>query len=339
MNEELYQAIHKLSYSEAKNILFHMMYQLKTIKENNDSQEEKIENLYVLHDRILGVIKKGINKYQREYEAIHIVCGESAAGSLRVGLGRENKVIGFPDFFAVGPIWELHQEDGRNRRYEWLRDHLNYQDDFIEDEYKRRFLDTLSEIDAIPEQVPIVIWTGENANEQTGVCYLLYLFKGKTNPIYLINTTIAYQELFNTSEYQYFYFHTGEVAPDKLKVIYQEKLSQPLSIQERIQLEEKWLSLSDSKGVVRIWENNNIITVNEDYFDEMIVTAAQHLHSKQQEKDFMKSARVIGEVLGHIDNHVGDTFLEYRLRSLIYKGIFEIKGIPKGMRYYSVKLR
>jgi hypothetical protein len=216
---------------------------------------------------------------------------------------------------------------------------LNDQDDFIEEEYKRRFLDTLSEIDAIPEQVPIVIWTGENADEQTGVCYLLYVLKGKTNPIFLMNTTIAYQELFNTSEYQYFYFRTGEVAPDKLKVIYQEKVSQPLSIQERIQLEEKWLSLSDSKGLVRIWENNKIITVNEDYFDEMIVTAAQQLHSKQKQKDFMKSARIIGEVLGHIDNNVGDTFLEYRLRSLIYKGIFEIKGIPKGMRYYSVKLR
>ncbi|MBY0149215.1 DUF1835 domain-containing protein [Neobacillus niacini] len=297
------------------------------------------EKLSFLHDSILGAIKNENNNVQREYSAVHIVCGESAAGSLRVGLECENRVIGLPDFFAVGPICELHRDDGRNRRYEWLKDHLNYQDDFIEEEYNRRFLNTLSEMEAIPEQVPIVIWTGENADEQTGVCFLLYVMKGKTNPIYLINTTIAYQELFNTSEYQYFYFHTGEVAPDKLKVIYQEKLTQPLSIEERIQLEEKWLSLSHSKGVVRIWENNKIITVKEDYYDEMIITAAQHLHSKQKEKDFMKSARIIGEVLGHIDNNVGDTFLEYRLRSLIYMGIFEIRGIPKGMRYYSVKLK
>jgi hypothetical protein len=339
MDDELYQAIQNLSGSEAKSILTHMMYQSKTIKEFNDSPEVMVEKLSFLHDSILGAIKKRNINVQREYKAVHIVCGESAAGSLKVGLSRENKVIGFPDFFAVGPIRELHTEGGRNRRYEWLSDHLNYQDDFIEEEYKRRFLDTLSEMDAIPEQVPIVIWTGENADEQTGLCYLLNLLKGKTNPIYLINTTIAYQELFNTSEYQYFYFHTGEVAPDKLKVIYQEKLSEPLSIQERTQFEEKWLSLSDSKGLVRIWENNKIITVNEDYFDEMIVTSAQRLHSKQKEKDFMKSARLIGEVIGHIDNNVGDTFLEYRLRSLIYKGIFEIKGIPRGMRYYSVKLR
>ncbi|MFP7296862.1 DUF1835 domain-containing protein [Neobacillus niacini] len=279
------------------------------------------------------------DELQKEYKAVHIVCGESAAGSLKVGLGRENKVIGFPDFFAVGPIWELHKEVGRNLRYEWLRDHLNDQDDFFEKEYTHRFLDTHSEIDAIPDHVPIIIWTGENANEQTGLCYLLYLLKGKTNSIYLFNTTISYQELFNTSEYRYFYYYTGEVNPEKLKVIYQEKLYKPLSVQERNQFEKDWISLSQSKGLVRIWENNKLKTVNEDYFDEMIVTAAHHLHSKQKEKDFLKSARIIGEVLGQLDHNVGDTFLEYRLRSLIYQGIFEIKGIPKGMRYYSVKLR
>lgn len=339
MDEELYQVIQNLSYCEAKSILLQMMIRLKTMKESNDSQEELVENLYFLYDSILGVLKNGIEYSQKEYEAVHIVCGESAAGSLKVALSRENNVIGFPDFFAVGPIWELHKEGGRTSRYEWLRDHLNYQDDFIEKEYKRRFLDTLSEIDAIPDQVPIVIWTGENADEQTGACFLLYLLKEKTNPIYLMNTTIAYQELFNTSEYQYFYFHTGEVIPEKLKVIYQKKRSKPLTFQERLHFENEWLSLSVSKGVVRIWKNNNIKTVNEEYFDEMIVTVAEHLHSKQKEKDFLKSARIIGEVLGHIDYNVGDTFLEYRLRSLIYNGIFEIKGIPKGMRYYSVKLR
>lgn len=86
-------------------------------------------------------------------------------------------------------------------------------------------------------------------------------------------------------------------------------------------------------------ENNKIRTVHEDYFDELIVSTARKLHAKQKEKDFMKSGRLIGDVLGHMENNVGDAFLEYRLRSLIYNGIFEIKGIPKGMRYYSVKLK
>lgn len=276
---------------------------------------------------------------EREFKAVHIVCGESPAGSLRVGLGRENKVIGFPDFFAVGPIQELHDQAGRKLRYEWLRDHLNYPNNFIEKEYEKRFSKTLAEIDAIPDSVPIVIWTAENANEQTGARYLLYLLKEKLNDIFLINTTIAYQQLFNTNEYQYFYFHTGEVHPEKLNIIYQEKLTNPLTINEKTRAEKEWIALSKTEGVIRIWSNNEIQAVDEDYFDELIVSKAQKLHAKQEEKDFIKSGRLIGNVLGHIDNNVGDAYLEYRLRYLINTGVFEINGIPKGMRYYSVKLR
>jgi len=53
----------------------------------------------------------------------------------------------------------------------------------------------------------------------------------------------------------------------------------------------------------------------------------------------MKSARLIGEVIGNVDQYIGDGFVEYRVRLLIMNGIFEIKGVPKAMRYYSVKLK
>ncbi|WP_010651977.1 DUF1835 domain-containing protein [Oceanobacillus massiliensis] len=280
-----------------------------------------------------------INTVDREFEAVHIVCGESQAGSLRVGLGRENRIIGFPDFFAVGPIWKLHQEGGRKCRYEWLRDHLNYPDDFIKEEYERRFSKTLTKIDAIPNHVPIIIWTAENADEQTGLRYLLYLLKEKANEVSFINTTTAYQDLFNTREFQYFYSHTSEVEPEKLNTIYQNKLQKPLTAEERIRFEKEWITLSDTKGVVRIWKNDKIREVGEGHFDELIVASAQILHDKQSKKDFIKAARIIAEVYSHIESNISDTFLEYRIRSLICNGIFEIKGIPKTMRHYSVKLR
>lgn len=37
----------------------------------------------------------------------------------------------------------------------------------------------------------------------------------------------------------------------------------------------------------------------------------------------MKSARLIGDILGHIEQHVGDSFLEFRLKKLIEAGVFE----------------
>ena len=44
----------------------------------------------------------------------------------------------------------------------------------------------------------------------------------------------------------------------------------------------------------------------------------------------MLSARLIGEVLGHLNQYVGDDFIEYRVRTLVRQGIFEVKGNTKG---------
>lgn len=77
----------------------------------------------------------------------------------------------------------------------------------------------------------------------------------------------------------------------------------------------------------------------EDYYDTFIKSRAKKLHAKQKEKDFMKSARLIGDVLGRLDQYVGDGFLEYRLKKMIAAGVFEAEGSLLAMRFYSVRLR
>jgi hypothetical protein len=336
--KELRHSIKQLSESEAKSMLLQTMVQIKQIQEADVDSGQTVERLASWYQDMESLLQ-GVKQVERDYKTFHLVCGESAAGSLRFSFGHEHKAIGFPDFLAVGPIENLHTEAGRRRRYEWLKDHLNFPDDFIEEEYERRVSGAMKEIEAIPAHTPIVIWTAENADEQTGIRYLLNLVKEKTNDMYLINTTTAYQELFNTDEYQYLYSHTGGPHPEKLVQIFQAKSSTPLTLDERRKLEMEWLSQAETNEVLRIWKDGSITPVKEDYFDDLIVTAAEKLHRKQPQKDFIKSARIIGEVYGRIDQHVVDTYLEDRLRTLIYKGVFEIKGIPKSMRYYSVKLK
>ena len=99
------------------------------------------------------------------------------------------------------------------------------------------------------------------------------------------------------------------------------------------------MELSESKGVLRIWQNREITFVNVNHFDSLIITTTQKLHVEQAQKSFLLSARIIGEVLGQIEQSIFDAFLEYRIRELVYNGVFEIKGIPKDMRSYSVRLR
>ena len=105
MIEKLYQSTEKLSGSEARNLLVNMMIKIKNMRDSKDLQEEMLEELYSLYDEILGVSQ---NKMEIEFNTVHIACGESTAGSLRYGLGRGNKVIGFPDFFSIGPDLEAY---------------------------------------------------------------------------------------------------------------------------------------------------------------------------------------------------------------------------------------
>ncbi|HYK72247.1 MAG TPA: DUF1835 domain-containing protein [Pseudoneobacillus sp.] len=335
--DELQEIIQKLSGDNAKSLLLNLMYRIQEIKESKNSQEEKIEKIYFLYEKILNVSKYK-NPFEREYKKVHLVCGESQAGSLKVGLDRENMVIGFPDFFAEGPIWELHKKVGQKHRHEWLRDHLIFYNDYFEDEYQNRFSKTIAKIEAIPEHLPIVIWTAENANEQIGLRFFMYLLKDKSNDIYVINTTFSYLDLFQSEEF-YSEVHTGEVPPEKLNMIFQKTITKSLTAEERTAFEKEWVVLSQTVDVIRILENNKIIPATEDFLDESVISVAQKIHAKQREKDFIKAGRIIGEVFAQIENKVSDAFLEYRLRSLIYNGVFEIKGIPKGMQYYSVKLR
>ncbi|KON89746.1 hypothetical protein AF332_24995 [Sporosarcina globispora] len=274
---------------------------------------------------------------QREYETYHIVCGESPAGSLKVGLSKENKVIGYPDFFSNGPLWQLHEEQGRKKRLEWLIEQINMYEDYLEKEYGRNTSRALDEIKAIPSEKPIVIWTAENADEQAGLRYFLYLLRDKGNNVYVINISQSYKELFPAKKHQYIIRHSGEAAPEKLKIILDKNIGSPLSAEEGNSFVSDWLALSKTKQVLRIWEDNEIHSVPESYFDEYFIESAKKLHKSN--KGFIKSARLIGEVIGHLDEPIGDGFAEYRVRSLIYNGIFAIKGIPKSMRHYSIKLK
>ncbi len=336
MIEELKNNISKLSESEAKSLLLLTTLRIQSLKDSSASKEQILQELNSMFN-VISEIQQNEKDIQREYQTIHIVCGESGAEALRVGLGREHKIIGFSDFFGMGPVWKLHQQVGQNHRYDWLKDHINMWDD-IEEKYKVQFCNTLEQLQSIPENIPIVLWTAENADEQAGIRLFLHLLQEKSNTVSLINTTLAYQELFNTKDIQYLIHHTGEAHPEKLRMIYDMKRNTPLTDKEKNQLQKEWLVLSETKEVLRKWEKGIIQNVPENYYDHLLVTTAQNLHAKRGKRDFIKSARIIGQVYGELEGNVNDAFLGYRLRCLIYDGVFEMKGIPKAMRYYSVKL-
>ncbi|MFC7785404.1 DUF1835 domain-containing protein [Rossellomorea sp. GCM10028870] len=324
MIDQIKKLVEHSTEDEVKSLLFHILLRINMAEETEQAQLLKdLKNTYhnfVEYKRSQAVTVKN-------YETVHILFGDSASGSLKVALKERDvgdaKVLAFSDVFSIGPVWKLHEERGLHYRYEWLENHILFEGDELA-EFLERFNETISEIEAIPDHIPITIWVGGNAHEQTAMRYVLYLLKEKQNDLYIMNTTHSHT------------LHTGELPPEKVGLIY-EKESAPLNKEQRIAYEEEWQELSATQEVLRIWENGEIKRVREDYYDEYIIHTAEKLHKELENQGFMKSARLIGEVLGHVEQYIGDGYFEYRVRHLIMNGVFEIEGVPKAMRFYSVK--
>jgi hypothetical protein len=268
---------------------------------------------------------------------VHIVSSESAAGSLRFGLERPKIVIGFPDFFSIGPLWKLHEKIGQSYRNEWLEENINFEQD---DEYQIKFNNTLRELEDISAQAPIHIWFADNAHEQTGIRFLIYLLKDKANEIFLINSTELYGRYLISKDEEQHIFGTSQIESKNLRLLFEKRNpNKPLSDEERIQFQREWEALSQTKDVLRLWINDETIGVQESHFDPLIIKTIENLHNKLGNKDFIKAGRVIEELFIQMDEFVDVFYLEYRIRHLIYSGVLELKGIPKSMRHYSVKIR
>lgn len=213
-------------------------------------------------------------------------------------------------------------------------------DDEVLFTYEKSFKQTILNIEQIPSHHPIVIWAGENAHEQTGLRFVLYLLKEKINDIVIINTNEAYKTHFERPEIDFTPRNMGELSSEQLKQIYENKKNgHTLTQTERKAFEQQWEQLCEDKEVLRIWESNKIISVPETFYDEYIINTVKKFHKKKKSIEFIKSARIIGEVIGHLNQYVGDQFIEYRVRRLIVDGIFDMEGVPKAMRYYSIKIR
>jgi hypothetical protein len=343
---ELKRIVQHTAEDEAKSLLFQTLIRIHMAEDKASYTEDQLlSDLKRTYADFLDYKRSEANKMQnRKYKVTHIVFGDSASGSLNLALEemelqQDEMIIRLSDLFSVGPVWRLHNEKGISRRHEWLQNHLNLDDHYL-GEYRDSFKQTIIKINSIPEHSSIFIWAGDNAHEQTALRYVCYLLKDKTANTFHINTTKQFNQQNDTSEYEHFPLHTGEISHGQLSTIYANNRDiEPLSKMERTRLEDDWKTLSTTQEVLRKWENNVLYSVDVTYYDDYIIKTAEKLHRKRKNGEFMKSARLIGEVIGHLTDYIDDSFLEYRVRQLILKSIFEIKGVPKAMRFYSVRLR
>ena len=345
MFNEMKDMINHLEDTELKSLLLQVFLRMQTVEERKGySEQQFFLDLKNTYNDLLVYKKKQASSQQTQFHTTHIVFGDSPAGCLKIalkesGLMQQENIINFSDLFSIGPIWNLHAAQGINNRYEWLRTHIGMDDEVLFT-YEKSFQQTLLNIEQIPSHHRVVIWAGENAHEQTALRLILYVLKEKTNDIVMININEAYKTHFDRPEIDFTPRHMGELPAKQLQQMYENKSNgHVLTQSEREAFEQQWLQLCNEKEVLRIWENNKIMSVPENYYDAYIIDTVKQFHQEKKQSEFIKSARIIGEVMGHLNQYVGDQFIEYRIIRLIMNGVLDMEGVPTAMRYYSIKIR
>lgn len=343
---EMQKAINGLSLNDARQVLTMIKLQLDLVEMNKNANIDLYKNLRDIYSKLLVPDNK-ISRWIPDAATtrLHIVFGDSLAGSLKFAiqqLGYEdtNKIICFREQFAIGPLWQLHEESGQAERGGWFRDHINFGDDEADYDFIAIHQSITEQMAPIPDEASIVIWSGKNAHEQVGLRYALYLLRNSPNKIVLFDAAEACQRKYNTADRYIDYLHAGEIPPEKLQAVWGEVGENgAIAWETRRRLEREWLEFANQHEVLRIWDGDRVLNVDEHHFDSYLLETVEKLHSYKANNDFIKAARVIGEALGYCDQYVGDSYLEYRLRQLIYNGFLEIKGVPRAMRFYSVRRR
>ncbi|MGE6721390.1 DUF1835 domain-containing protein [Peribacillus frigoritolerans] len=336
---DIKKIVKDLPEEEVKLYLQFILFKIGLLEDKENSLVEFTNDLKEIYNQILNPKDKYQNTFDKgNYQKVHIQFGYPYLRQTlkELNILDEEFIIAFHENFSIAPINSLDTEKGQTDRFEWLKNNLSeYEVEF----YKESLPKVISQVLSIPDNLPIYIWVSDNANEQTALLFTLYLLRERKNNICIIDTAALYRKLFEKKAKKYVSYFSGEIPLKELQTIYKysQDENQILSHKERKHYEKKWLHLSTNPGTLRIWENEEIKVVPEDYFDDFIIEKAKKLIGKK--KGFIMSARLIGEVYGHILQYIGDSFLEYRVRKLIEKGIFEYEGSLEAMRYYGIKFK
>ncbi|MFB5684825.1 DUF1835 domain-containing protein [Paenibacillus terreus] len=337
------KAVDHLRDEDVRSYLRLILMNIKMQKEQGKSPEAYAADFIELYDDLMGQQDKRILwDPVPSCTHVHIVCGDSFAGSMKMalkGLGwsETHKLIILRENYAIGPLYALDTPEGREARSEWFRDNIT---DAYEEytEFEEEYDELLRKLEQIPGQAKIVIWTSSNAYEQAGMRHALYLLRGKRNAVAVYDACAICEKLFNRPDAFIIYRYSGEIPSDKLQeALMRLDENHKLGDEEMTCLIQDWQAICEQAGVLRIWQDDAVVEVPADYYDRYLLEKLDKLKPPAGDNGFLKSARIIGEAIGYCDQYVDDSYFEYRLRELIYAGVLEIKGVPAGMRYYSVR--
>jgi hypothetical protein len=256
---------------------------------------------------------------------IHICCSDSAWAGMRhavkTGLLEGKKVVGFFDDLSNGPIDELIE---LKERINWCKKIYIEENSIIFGEIQEHYKKLADALMKIKDE-DIYIWYSNNAKEICGMLYILSTIKDKIHNLYTINVSDITYNIGKRNEY----------TPRAVGEVITERLSEFTGIRELMgfsrysSLMALWEKLKRENSILRICEGNEVKSVQVDYFDNMIL--------RYTYRNFICSARTVGEVIGKAKNYVSDIFIFWRITELIKEGKIDYRGNLSLMRELKIK--
>ncbi|WP_045521673.1 DUF3658 domain-containing protein, partial [Clostridium sporogenes] len=108
------------------------------------------------------------------------------------------------------------------------------------------------------------------------------------------------------------------------------KINRKIDEDEYIKWLTQWKVLKKENSILRIFKDGKIENVDEDYFDIFIL--------KYTPKEFKKSARIIGEVLGNSEILISDGYIFGRVKELVKAGRINYRGNFNIMREMEISI-
>ncbi|ULO07185.1 DUF1835 domain-containing protein [Paenibacillus sp. 19GGS1-52] len=315
-----------------------------TISKENDTESILADGIMKLYDNYLEVARKRRIEAEELQSGIHIVFSLSNAGSLKVtlseiGMRQENKVLAFNDLFSIGPIMHLEKAEGQQRRLQWLMERFSDHkfDSFINQQHQiGSMIETIAKIS---ERKSVTIWCGDNAHDQMGLRFVLYLLKERKQPVSVVNVSKVCLEIPTYTQEKLTAYAQSMIEKD----IYREIVKRchdvmPLDADQRQCYESEWLEISSQGHMLRLWQDEEIKGREENELDGIILAAVTKLQEEEAQDGFIKAGSVVSAVIENSHQLVGYPFIEYRIWTLISDGILTFKGLPSTMNQYSVRI-
>ncbi|MDF1695445.1 MAG: DUF3658 domain-containing protein [Saprospiraceae bacterium] len=259
-------------------------------------------------------------------KSIHIGFGDSAAACIQeaiVNFGlKGDEVIPSRDDFTQGPISNCLIESGLSERMEYWR-HVNRMLE-VEMDVPQFYKQSISLLDNLDAQ-EVTIWPGDSCHDILATGWLIAYLEHKNLKWFIVNLAAVDQD-----------DYPGEQAAVNLAIYTPDQLlslcryQRPITREDKQFFASRWQKASEENSHYRIKSGNEIISVDEDYFDEYIMTNIR--------KEYEPTTQVIRRILIDGEHRLSDTTVEWNIRKMIERNIVEYQGVLTSMKTYSIRI-